>query len=173
MNINNIAELSLIKEEASSVKDVLASLAEHKNDTEWSTRTTHFAISHIKEFEKEYDDYCVKGFLSKKFFLDILLPSHGHMEDLRTGILLFPENVSVKEALEYYKTQDQRYTKDCSRCILLLKDQIRNNGFTSRITIELVDGKLRHVDGLHRMVALSLLLEEGYNDPIPVYVLTR
>lgn len=173
MNITDIAELSLANEETVSIQDVITSLVKHKDDTEWSAKTTHFAIDHIKKFESEYDG-SVKGLLSKEYFLDILLPFHGHMEDFVTGILLFPDNVSVKEALRYCKNPDPKYTKNCSDYILLLKDQIKNNGFTSEIIIELVDGKLRHIDGLHRMIALSLLLEDGYEyKPIPVYILIR
>lgn len=174
MSITDISELSLINEKKVSIKDVIASLLKHKDDTEWSLKTTHFAIDHIKEFESEYNDRCVRGLLSREYFLNILLPFHGHMEDFATGILLFPDNVSVKETMEYCKKPDPKYTKNCSDYILLLKDQIKNDGFTSEITIELVGGKLRHVDGLHRMIALGLLLEDGYEyKPVPVYILTR
>lgn len=174
MNITDIAELSLTNEEAVSIQDVITSLVKHKDDTEWSAKTTHFAIDHIKEFENAYNDRCVKGLLSKEYFLDVLLPFHGHMEDFKTGILLFPDNVSVKEAIEYCKNPHPKYTKNCSDYISFLKDQIKNNGFTSEITIELVDGKLSHIDGLHRMIALSLLLEDGYEyKPVPVYILIR
>ena len=174
MDITDIAELSLTNKEVTSIKDVIASLVKHKDDTEWSAKTTHFAIDHIKEFENEYSGGCVKGLLGKEHFLNIVLPFHGHMEDFTTGILLFPDNVSVKEALEYYKKPDPRYTKSCFDYILLLKDQIKNKGFTSEIIIELFDGKLRHIDGLHSMIALSLLLEDSYEyKPIPVYILIR
>ena len=172
--MTNTTELYfLIHNEETSVKDVLASLVEHENDTDWSAKTTHFAISHIKEFEKKYYD-CVRGFLPKELFLDTILPFHGHMKDFETGILLFPDNISVKNALEYCKKPNLKYTKECADMILFLKDQIKNNRFTSEVTIESVDGKLRHIDGLHRMIALGLLLEEGYEyKPIPVYVLKR
>ena len=168
------AETFLIDEIKTSINDVLESLVKHKNDTEWSARTTHFAIEHITGFKKEYKKDCKKGFLSENAFFDILLPLHGHMEDLATGIVLFPSDVTINKALECYKNPDPKYTKECSNQILLLKDQIRENGFTSEIIIELVDGNLRHIDGLHRMIALGLLLEEGYKyKPVPVYLLIR
>jgi len=173
MNIAGATELSLISMEESSTKDVLGSLAKHENDTEWSKKTTHFAISYLKKFESEYK-IVSKGFLSKELLFDIILPSHGHMEDLATGIILFPENVTLKEALEYYKKPNPKYTKDCSDWVLFLKDQIKQSGFTSAIIIESVDGKIRHIDGLHRMMALGLLLGEDYQyEPIPAYLLIR
>jgi len=169
-----LGDISLIDERISSVEDVLLSLNEHKKDTEWSIKTTDFAINHIKKFEQKYNKNCAKGFLPKKYFFDILLPSHGHLKDWETGILLFPYNVSVEKALEYHKISNPLYTKDCLEMIDYFKDQIKNKGFTSRVIVEIIDNELRHIDGLHRMIALGLLLKEGYEyKPIPVYLLKR
>jgi hypothetical protein len=163
----------LINEKKSSTKEVLRYLADHKYDTEWSTLTTHFAVDYINRFEDKYSS-CVRGFLQKDLFLDILLPYHGHMEDFVTGIVLFPEDTSVKIALDYYKTPNPCYSKECLNHILFLKDKIKKDGFTSEVIVELVDGRLKHINGLYRMVALGLLLEEDdKHTSIPVYLLIR
>ena len=50
MNITDIVELSLTDEKIASIEDVIISLIKHKDDTEWSAKTTHFPINHINEF---------------------------------------------------------------------------------------------------------------------------
>ena len=163
----------LINEKKSSIKEILKYLADHKYDTEWSTLTTHFAVDYINRFKDKYNN-CVKGLLPKEIFFSILLPFHGHMEDFATGILLFPDNTSVKKALNYYKNPNPCYSKECLTHIVSLKDKIQNDGFTSEVIIELVDGKLKHINGLHRMIALGILLEEDNKyTSIPVYLLIR
>jgi len=45
------------------------------------------------------------------------------------------------------------------------------HGFTVPIILIVINNTLKHVDGLHRLIALGLLLQEGYEYvPIPVYL---
>lgn len=93
--------------------------------------------------------------------------------DITKTSTFFPDNTSVSNVPAYYKNApaDYDYTKDCLDLIEYLKQEIKSGGFTSTVVLVVIDNNLKHVDGFHRLVALSLLLEEGYEyTPIPVFL---
>lgn len=164
-------KINLINKNKSSRDDVVLSLLKLKNKSAWEEKTNHYSVEYVDRLTKTYGNVWYYGNLPQEFFLDILLPKHGHTEEKNIDILLFDVDTSVRDAIEYFKNVNPNYSKDCLSLIGYLKEEIRNKGFISEIVLYVVDGKLKHVDGLHRMIALGLLLEEGYKyEPIPVFL---
>lgn len=107
--------------------------------------------------------------MSEEFFLDILLPSHNHT--LIKDNPFFPIDTPIKDAYSLIEKFNTESARECKELINYLKEEIRQNGFTSDIVLVVIDGAIKHVDGLHRMIAYSLLLKEGYPyKPIPVFL---
>jgi len=158
---------NLINEQKSSLEEVVTHLDQQKAGTAWATKTNDLATNYAKHLGEVYGDSWYKGLLPKELFLEIVLPNHGHYEDKH----LFPDNTPVSEVLAYYRNAPLDYTKDCLDLIQYLKQEILSNGFTSTLVLVVIDNKLKHVDGFHRLVALSLLLNEGYEyQPIPAFL---
>lgn len=155
-------EIILIDEIINTTNDSLT--------TEWSKLTKHFLLDYLKSSEF----YCVKTKLKTSFLKNILLPKHGHLKDYETGIILFPNNVTVQEAVDDYKKPPQNYTNECKDLILFFKKEIKEKGFIKEIILERKENKLVHVDGLHRIIALYLLIEEGFKcKNIPIFLIKR
>lgn len=161
----------LVKEAKSSTEEVVASLIEQKSGTLWAEKTNQLAINYVKHLTSVYGDVWYKGFLPEKFFLNILLPKHGHSEKELDDMVFFPIDTPIKDAYAYFKKIDTPLSQECLELINNLKKDIEQNGFTSRVVLAVINGSLKHVDGLHRLIALSMLLEEGYEyRPIPVFL---
>jgi ParB-like nuclease family protein len=164
-------KLHLTNEAEVSFDEVVASLASQKAGTKWAEKTNGLAIDYARHLREVYGDVWYKGLLPEELFLRVLLPQHGHLQEDKTGLVLFPDNTSTIKAREYYKKVDPEYTSDCIGLIKELKEKIKQDGFIESIVLVVINGELKHVDGLHRMVALSLLLEEGFvYKPIPVFL---
>jgi len=163
--------ITLLDETKSSLEEVVNSLVDQKSGTVWAEKTNQFAIDYAKKLTEVYGDVWYKGFLPEELFLNIVLPKHGHSMTEKDDEVFFPLDTYVKDAMKYLQKIDPERTKECLELIHSLKKEIKENGFTSSIALAVINGKLKHVDGLHRMIALSLLLEEGYQyKPIPVFL---
>lgn len=167
--------INLINEEKTSLEKVIENLKEQEFGTSWAEKTNPLAINYARHLGEVYGDFWYKGFLPKEYFLDILLPKHGHLkvENDNTDLLLFPDGTSVKDAVNYFNNPNSEYPDDCLEHIKHLKEEIKIHGFTSSLVLVVINGALKHVDGLHRMLALSLLIqEEGYEyKPLHVFLL--
>jgi hypothetical protein len=157
------------KKSSISIEEIIDTI--NKNlTTEWSKKTRPYLLNYLRS----YKFYCLRTKLKTSLLKDVLLPKHGHLKDYETGIILFPNNVTVEEAVCAYKNPPQDYTEECSDLILFFKEQIKTNGFIKEIIIEKSGNKLFHVDGLHRMIALSILIEEGFNcESIPIFLIEK
>jgi hypothetical protein len=163
--------VSLIKESKTSIEEVVLSLTEQKLGTKWAEKTNQFAVNYVRHLGEVYGDVWYKGNLPKEFFFQILLPKHGHSGGERDDQAFFPLDTSIEDALVYYKDLDTNAKKECWECIQYLKEEIRQKGFTSNVVLVVINGKLKHVDGLHRMLALAILIKEGYPYPVlPVFL---
>lgn len=150
--------------------DEIIDVVNNNLTTEWSKLTKHFLLDYLKSNKF----YCLKTKLKTSFLKNVLLPKHGHLKDYETGIILFPNNITVKEAIYAYKNPPLNYTSECQDLILFFKKEIKENGFTKEIILEKKENKLVHVDGLHRMIALSLLIEEGFEcKNIPIFLIEK
>lgn len=163
----------LINEEKVSFEDVEKSLLDQKSGSVWAEKTSPLAINYAKHLNEVFGDNWYKGFIRKEDLLKVMLPKHGHLkvEGDNTEMLLFPQDTPVLNSKDYYKNPKEGYPKDCLDHIASLKEDLRKNGFIFPLVLVVINGELKHVDGLHRMVALSLLLDEGYEyKPISVFV---
>ncbi len=161
--------MNLIDEKKASVEEVTNSLLAQKFGTNWAEKTNQFAIDYVIHLAEVYGDCWYQGFLPEEFFLDILLPSHPH--SLVKENLFFPIDTPVKDAFMLLNKFDTDYARDCKELINYLKEEIRQKEFNLSVVLVVINGTLKHVDGLHRMIALSLLLKEGYKyKPIPVFL---
>jgi hypothetical protein len=162
---------TLLNQETTTYEAVLQNLRHDAEGTEWAAHTHVYSDYYAKHLNSTQTDSWHAGYLPKEWFLSIALQQHGHLTEGETGPLLFPEDTPVSRIAEYYHTVDPQYPQDCIQHINLLKEEIRQKGFTSNIVLALIEGKLTHIDGLHRIVALALLLEEGHEYmPIPVFL---
>ncbi|MEX2052397.1 MAG: hypothetical protein WD991_01720 [Candidatus Paceibacterota bacterium] len=162
-------KINLIQESKSSLQDVVDSLTEQKNGTPWAEKTNQLAINYIIQLGDVYGDSWYKGFLLKETFLEILLPKHGHSMTEET--VFFPLDTTIEDASECYKNIDSSPKQECWDAINYLKEDIRKNGFNSSLVVVVIGDKLKHVDGLHRMIALYLLTKEGFDyKSIPVFL---
>lgn len=164
-------KVNLMNETKASIEEVVSSLLDQKSGTKWAEKTNQFAIDYARHLGEVYGDVWYRGLLPEEFFFNILLPKHGHSMTEKDDEVFFPLDTYIKDAMAYLKKIDPERTKECLQLINSLKKEIKENGFTSSIALVVISGKLKHVDGLHRMIALSLLLEEGYQyKPIPVFL---
>jgi hypothetical protein len=163
--------MNLIDEEKVSLEEVTNNLLAQKFGTSWAERTNQFAIDYAIHLGQVYGDSWYKGFLPEEFFWDIMLPKHGHSEKEKDGTVFFPIDTPIKDIHKYFENTEPERTKECLELIHYLKEEIKQKGFTSNIVLVVINGTLKHVDGLHRMIAISLLLKEGYPyKPIPVFL---
>ena len=164
-------KIDLINEIKISLEEVMNSLLDQKFGTKWAEKTSEKTLAYARRLGDVYGDAWYKGFLPEEFFLQILLPKHGHYTENKNNILSFIEDTAVHEARDLFNQSKEKYNKDCIELVIYLKEEIRKNGFKTNISLVIIKGKLKHVDGLHRMIALSLLLKEGYKyEPIPVFL---
>lgn len=164
-------KVTLIEEQKTSLEEVVSNLLAHKFGTKYAEKTNHLAIAYAEHLGEVYGDSWYKGFLPEKFFSTILLPKHGHSEKEKDDMVFFPIDTPPKEAIAYLQKGDSERTKECLELIHHLKEEIKQKGFTSSIVLTVINGTLKHVDGLHRIIALTMLLEEGYiYKPIPVFL---
>lgn len=161
--------MKLIDEEKTSIEEVTNNLLAQKFGTNWAEKTNQFAIDYAIHLGEVYGDSWYKGFLPKEFFMDILLPSHPH--SMTKENLFFPIDTPVRDAYNLIEKFDTEYAKECKELIHYLKEEIKEKGFTSSIVLAVINGTVKHVDGLHRMIAYALLLKEGHSyEPIPVFL---
>lgn len=170
--MDNFSKFELIAEKKIIASDVIFSLLNRSESSNWAKRTNHFAVNYIKNLTEIYGESWYSGLLPKEYFFSILLQKHGHIEnEVDNNILLFPSDTSVSDAIVYYKNPHPTYPINCLTLINNLKENIKINGFTSDIILVVIDGKLKHVDGLHRIIALGILLEEGYEyTPVSTFI---
>lgn len=162
----------LINQQPSSCEEAVRLLKNDSSPTEWSRITSAWAVSLVEKFTQEFGDRWSKGSLPEDFFFDILLPEHAHCfaktEDVQTT---FGDNTSLLEAVRLFVEHPDQFFLECVDHITHLQEKIRTHGFTSAVHLVIVDGKLKHVDGLHRLIALGSLVKSGYRyEPIPVLV---
>ena len=161
----------LIDEQKSSLAEVVQSLKDDAVGSKWAQETNKWAIEYAEKLNEVYGDNWYRGKLPVEMLSDILLPKHGHQEEKSGGTLLFSLDTSVKDAVERVKNPPVGYSSDCLELIISLKEKIKRDGFTSNIVLAVINGSLKHVDGLHRMLALKLLVDEGESiGPIPTFL---
>jgi len=162
-------KIKLINEQKVSLEEVTNNLLSQKFGTSWAEKTNQFAINYAIHLGEVYGDSWYNGFLPEELFWSILLPKHSHSDEEKDTFVFFPLDTSIKDVLKYFEKSDPNRTKECLELINYLKEEIKQKGFTSSIVIAVINGTLKHVDGLHRMIAMSILLKEGYEyKPIPV-----
>ncbi len=161
--------MNLINQKKSSIDAVVSNLTAQKSGTKWSEQTNQFAINYVLHLGEVYGDVWYSGLLPEEVFLDILLPSHPH--SMTKENLFFPIDTPVRDAFDLMQKFDTENARECKELVNYLKEDIKKNGFTFNIVLAVINGTLKHVDGLHRMIALSVLLKEGYPyKPIPVFL---
>jgi hypothetical protein len=169
--MTNKSKVALLEEQKSNMEEIVSSLLQQKSGTQWAEKTNQLAIDYAKHLGEVYGDNWYKGFLSQDSFYNILLPKHGHSEKELDGMVFFPLDTSVKDAVRYFQESAPERSRECLKLINYLKEEIRKDGFTSSIVVAVINGTLKHVDGLHRIIALAFLLNEGYEyKPIPVFL---
>lgn len=160
-------KIDLINETKSSLDEVVNSLTDQKFGTKWAEKTNIWAADYARKLGEVYGDVWYKGSLPEEFFLNIKLPEHRHEDQ---NLIFFPLDTSLSDAREWYKNQNAK-DNTCLDLINYLKEEIRQKGFTSSVVLAVINGELKHVDGLHRMIALASLLEEGFvYKPISVFL---
>ena len=160
----NLNPFQLESQEKVKFKEVAQDLSSHLGNTPWSDKTNHLAIEYAESLNETYGDNWVKGKLPKELFDQIHLPFHNHTMH-REAIALFEDDTTLDDVSSLFKDRDKGYSADCVDAILKLKNDIKINGFTSNLFLVVIGDKLKHVDGLHRMTALALLLDEGFEYP--------
>lgn len=172
MNIMDIATIDLLQWQKVSSDEVIEDTKQRKFATAWSQRTNDSVVNYLGYLTEQYQESWYQGFLDQETFLSIRLPKHSHvMIESAQDHVLFPEECTVGQSGEYFRNADPVLDKHCVELIGLLKEEIRNEGFITNLIIKRDSEGLHHVDGLHRMVALCLLLEEGWSGgPIPVFL---
>ncbi len=163
-------KINLLHEVKSSLEEVVNSLLKQKHGTPWAEKTNHYAIAYAEKLGEVYGDVWYKGSLPEEFFSHILLPKHGHSDKETDDTAFFPSDTAVDNAITEIKNSNKN-TKDCLELINYLKENIQIDGFKTSIVLVVINEELKHVDGLHRMIALSMLLKEGHvYTPIPVFL---
>lgn len=163
--------MTLLDEKKVPLQVVIESLLEQKLGTSWSEKTNQFAVNYATHLGEVYGDSWYEGFLPEELFWNIRLPKHAHLTKEKKGVVFLPLDTPVKDVSLYFKKADAKDTKECLELIFFLKEEIKQKGFTSSIVLVVIDGILKHVDGLHRMIAMSVLVQEGYPyKPIPVFL---
>ncbi|NVN96563.1 MAG: hypothetical protein HXX18_14935 [Bacteroidetes bacterium] len=167
--LDNKPIFTLIDEQKASLEEVVNNLLAQKFGTQWAEKTNQLAINYAIHLGSVYGENWYKGYLPEKLFSNILLPKHGHSDKEEDDKVFFKLDTPVKEAMNHLKEIDSERTKECLELINYLKKEIKEKGFNSNIVLVVINGTLKHVDGLHRMIALSSLIAEGYQyKPIPV-----
>jgi hypothetical protein len=163
-------KFTLISEEKSSLETVIKSIEDQTNSTPWAQQTNKFAADYARHLGDVYGDVWYRGLLPKELLEQILLPAHSHYIEGKHAVV-FPLDTPLPKALEFYKNNNDEYAQKCWEAIEYLKGEILKNGFTTSIVLVVINGTLKHVDGLHRLLALYSLLEEGYEyKPIPTFI---
>jgi len=159
----------LLEQQKSTVEEVLKELDLETPGTPWASKTNVLAANYVRHLTEVYKDNWSKGLLPKELFFEILLPKHQHsLEDEGS---IFPLDTPISKVLDFYKDSDSKYAKECMDAIVHLKEKILKEGFTTTIILAVINDTLKHVDGLHRTLALVLAMQEGYEyTPIPVYL---
>jgi len=161
----------LLGAEAIATDAVIAALHEQKRGTDWAGKTNVYAENRVRELTGTYGEVWLKGLLPRELFMTIVVPKHSHTLEEPTAPVIFPEGTHVGETIRHYHYSNSEAAAECLMLVRELKEKIIRNGFTSTITLVFEKGELRHVDGLHRMIALAHLLEEGFEyKPIPVFL---
>lgn len=164
--VNN--EYYLLNERSAELDEVIKELDLEKLDTDWAKFTNQWAIDLATDLTQETGQAWYYGLLQENLLGQVLLPIHHH--DLVTT---FYDNTTLAHACKTVKRRENQGT-NCVSLITYLKDQIKLSGFSSRLILAVINGDLRHVDGLHRMIALQQLLDEGYNyTPVETYLLRK
>lgn len=159
----------LIQQEKTTVEEVLKKLDLETPGTPWARKTNILAANYVRHLDDVYKGNWAKGFLPKELFFEILLPKHEH--SLEAKVSIFPLDTPLSEVLDFYKDSDSKHAKDCMDAILYLKEKIKKEGFTTTIILSVINDTLKHVDGLHRILALMIAMQEGYEyKPVPVYL---
>ncbi len=152
-------------------EDVIAYLTDTMNDTAWAGRTNVYALYSVSHISKIPDSYWKKVSLSQDEFFSILLQPHSHAVDADSAELIFPGNIPLSSVLDFYTNTNSLAAQKCMEEIQGLKKSILEHGFTSTIVLSEDEGQLRHLDGLHRVLALVLAMKEGYEYvPISAFV---
>ncbi len=152
-----------------SFEEVLFELEHQKEGTVWAKETNSWAIDLAKKFNKLNNGDWQKGLIHKEDFLKILLPNHSHDREGGGSLLLFPKETSISQAYDFYKKRDKNYNENCINLINELKNKIEKEGMTHPITLGIKDGRLYSIDGLHRDIAVVLLMKENKKEiEVPV-----
>ena len=169
--MNEEIKVNLIDQEKVSIKEVVDSLLLQKSGTKWSEKTSDWAVDYTKHLGEVYGDVWYKGYLPEEYIINILLPKHGHSEKELDSAIIFPLDTSVKEALVCLLNSEKEQTKECLSLVDFLKEKIVKEGFNSSIILAVINGTLKHVDGLHRLIAIYSLINDGYKyQPIQVFL---
>lgn len=164
-------KIELTNEKKISINKVVSDLKDQKKGTAWATTSNGWSIDYVKHLGKVYGDTWYRGELSRGQIKNILLPQHGHDPFNENELVLIALDTPFFEVASLYKNRPEGYSQDCVDNIEYLKKEIEKNGFTSTITLAVINNTLKHVDGLHRLVALALLEEEGFEyESIPVFL---
>lgn len=159
----------LFHQEKSTMEEVLKELDLETPDTPWARKTNILAADYARHLTEVYKNNWSKGLLPKELFYEILLSKHQH--SFEDDGCIFPLDTPITHVLDFYKDNDSKYAKECMDAIVSLKEKILKEGFTTTIILAVINDILKHVDGLHRIVALVLAMQEGYEyTPIPVYL---
>jgi len=151
---------------------VVESVNGHQDDkTQWLDKTNKVTEDYINHLTATYGESWYEGFLPFELINQILLPKHTlHNSEIDDGVEIFPLDTPLPEAIMKYKDLEYQDTL-CQNNVRSLKEKIMTHGFTVPIILIVINNTLKHVDGLHRLIALGLLLQEGYEYvPIPVYL---
>ena len=167
-------DYELINQQKATLEEVLKNLEEQKLGTDWAKETNVWAADYAKKLGQTYGDNWYKGLLPKELLREILLPQHSHEHDFEGSgdkdPNIFPLDTPLAKAGQILKSHSYYY-KNCLDLIEYLKEQIKKNSFNTSLVLAVIGGKLKHVDGLHRMIALSELIDDGYEyKPVPVYL---
>lgn len=156
-------DTTLIDETKIKITEIVDELLRQRLGTRWAHETNEWAIDYIKKLTNQNGNHWYKGLLSKEQLMKVHLPFHKH------DVSCFTIGINVEQAKECYKTLPE--TDSCLRQVNHMKTEIRENGFKSVITLEIAEGEMNHIDGLHRMLAVALLIDEGFDyQPIPVFL---
>lgn len=164
--------IELIEKRKISLTEIIDEINTGSSGTVWADTSKNWTIDYIKHLFEVYGDNWFFGYLPKKYLTQILLPRHGNHTDTGEHTeILFELDTPLEQASSAYKKRHNGYDKKCVDNVEFLKTEIKNNGFNSTITLAIINDTLKHADGLHRLLALQLLLEEGFEyKPIPVFL---
>jgi hypothetical protein len=159
--------MKLINEERSSLEEVIQTLEKQKSGSSWAEATNHWSVAYAQTLNGHNGDAWYKGLLSESDFQSIQMPAHGHGQG---DEIFFKLGTTANKAKEYFKDVRSPVGQECFNLILSLKEKIKKEGFTSTIALAVQNGIPGHLDGVHRILALSMLLDEGVEyKPIPVF----